>query len=212
MALYDISVYMTSDMPHWPDEKGFSCSGSRRDDGVLVSEIGLGLHTGTHLDAPSHFLTGGKAIDGIAPEQCCGPARVVSIGSVPVISESVLRGLDLEGCRRVLFQSDNHRLWSKREFDPDFTALDLSGAAYLAGLGMELIGCDYLSVEGFHSDGSVHRMLLDADILLLEGLNLAGVPAGEYILIALPLKMKDVEASPVRAVLCTQDHFGDFNF
>lgn len=205
MKLYDISIDLTQSLPHWPGEKGFSIENTHRGD-VCVSEIAMGLHCGTHLDAPFHFLPQGRKLDAIPLSSFMGPARLLHIPDSPRIERAHLEGQDWTGVRRVLFRTRNSdQDWRKAPFDEGFVGLSVEGASFLAERGVELIGIDYLSIEPFGSDGTVHNILLGKEIVILEGLVLGAVPAGDYFLVAAPLKMPGAEASPTRAFLLQSD-------
>ncbi len=203
--VYDISIDLTPELPHWPGEKGFSIEKSHRGD-VCVSEISMGLHCGTHLDAPYHFIPTGKKLDEIPLEDYLGPVRVVEIRDPERITRRELEGLDLDGAVRVIFKTANSERWRNPSFDEAFIGLAADGAEYLVERGVRLIGTDYLSIEAFLGDGTVHNILLGRDVVILEGLNLREVPAGDYFLVAVPLKMPGAEASPTRAFLFPRDY------
>lgn len=200
MKLYDISVPLRPGLPHWPGEKGFQRSETVKDD-VTVSEIQLGLHTGTHLDAPNHFLPDAWNLDRVPLTEYVGKARVVEIQSKEAITRAELEKREWAGVERVLFRTPNAGLLDKDEFEPGFVALAKDGAEFLVSRGIRLIGTDYLSIEGFKGDGTVHRILLKQNIVILEGLDLRGIAEGDYFLVALPLKIAGAEASPTRAIL-----------
>lgn len=203
--VYDISIDLTPELPHWPGEKGFSIEKTHRGD-VCVSEISMGLHCGTHLDAPYHFIPTGKKLDEIPLEDYLGPVRVVEIRDPERITRRELESLDLAGVTRVIFKTANSERWQKPTFDEQFIGLAADGAEYLVELGVRLIGTDYLSIEAFLGDGTVHNILLGRDVVILEGLNLREAPPGEYFLVAVPLKMPGAEASPTRAFLFPRDY------
>jgi arylformamidase len=175
----------------------------RIEDGELVNNtrVLLDLHAGTHVDAPYHFLANGGRIDAVDLERLCGPCYVAHTTS-PVINADVLESLQLPRVERVLFKTKNAGLYARRAFVREYVALDLSGAEWLVRHGIKAVGIDYLSIERFAGmDGSVHRALLANDVAILEALDLAHVPVGDYFLVALPIKVAGVEAAPVRAVL-----------
>lgn len=201
MKVFDISIDLTNDLPHWPGEKGFSIQKSHRGD-VCVSEISMGLHCGTHLDAPSHFLPAGKQLEQIALDRFMGMARVVALPDVARIEAEHLQALDWQGVQKVLFRTRNSsRDWRLDAFDESFVGLAPAGAQFLVEQGIDLVGIDYLSIEPFGSDGTVHNILLGKELVILEGLVLGDVSPGDYFLVAAPLKMPGAEASPTRAML-----------
>jgi arylformamidase len=168
-----------------------------------VSAMGFGSHTGTHIDAPSHFIEGAEPVDAIPLERLVGPAVVLEFADdVTAIDASQLRSRDLGATPRVLFRTRNSALlWAPR-FTPDYTYLTPDGAEYLLQQGVQLVGIDYLSIERFDSpDHPVHRMLLQRRVVILEGLDLSLVPPGRYELICLPLRLAGLDGAPARAVL-----------
>jgi arylformamidase len=205
----DISVPIYAGMVHFPGDPPVEISQPMhldRGDICTVSRLALGVHTGTHVDAPSHFLKGGKGVDCLSLEAMVGPARVIEVLETPAIGEAELSGRGIERGDRILLKTSNSaRCWNSDAFVPDFAHLALDGAAHLAGVGVRAVGIDYLSI-GHGDDGpAVHRALLGAEILIIEGLNLSGVEPGEYDLVCLPLKIRDGDGAPARALLKSRD-------
>jgi arylformamidase len=174
-------------------------------DGVNVSELRLGSHTGTHVDAPIHFIKGGKGIDRVDPERFIGPAYVADlrrvkggIGAVDLGKARIPRGT-----RRVLLRTSNSRWWHPaRAFRTDFVYLDPDGADWLVDRDVQLVGIDYLSIEGYGVAGApTHKRLLRAGIPILEGLDLFNVHPGRWQMAAFPLRINDGDAGLTRAVL-----------
>jgi arylformamidase len=173
--------------------------------GANVSRIDFGSHTGTHVDAPKHFFDDGAGVDAIPLDVLMGPARLLAFAeAVASIGEAELAPHDLTGVTRLLLKTRNSE-WlasGSTEFHPEYTYLAPDGAAYLASLGVKLVGVDYLSVEQFHSGHHrTHRTLLEQGIVIVEGLLLAEPPAGEYELRCLPLRLAGLDGAPARAVL-----------
>jgi arylformamidase len=205
----DITVPIYAGMVLWPGDPPVEISQPMhldRGDICTVSRLALGLHTGTHVDAPSHFLRGAKGVDSLSLEPMVGPARVIEILETAAIGEAELSGRGIERGDRILLKTSNSaRCWNSDEFVPDFAHLTLDGAAHLAGVGVRTVGIDYLSI-GHGDDGpAVHRALLGAEILIIKGLNLSGVEPGEYDLVCLPLKIRDGDGAPARALLKSRD-------
>jgi arylformamidase len=204
MRIHDISIAITPDMVSWDDGPGPVVDRYLRiEDGELVNNtrVLLDLHAGTHVDAPYHFLADGGRIDAVDLERLCGPCYVAQT-TAPVIDAEVLEAMRLPQVERILFKTNNAGLYARRSFAREYVALDLSGAVWLVRRGIKAVGIDYLSIERFEGmDGSVHRALLNNDVAILEALDLANVPVGDYFLVALPIKVADAEAAPVRAVL-----------
>ena len=173
--------------------------------GANVSLIRFGSHTGTHADAKRHFFDDGQPVDQIPLERLIGPAIVLHFGDdIRAIGAQDLRAFDIDGHTRVLLRTRNSALLSQAEFVRDYTYLAPDGAEYLVSKGVELVGIDYLSIEQFHSGHhKTHRTLLAKAVVILEGLDLSQVAAGEYELICLPLRLEGCDGAPARAVLVT---------
>jgi arylformamidase len=171
--------------------------------GANVSFVRFGSHTGTHADAARHFFDDGQSVDQIPLESLIGPAIVLAFDdSVRAVGAAELRRHELTEHNRVLLRTRNSALLSQREFVPDYTYLAPDGAQYLVDQGVELVGIDYLSIEQFHSgQHQTHKILLGKSVVIVEGLNLSGVPPGEYQLICLPLRIEGCDGAPARAVL-----------
>ena len=170
-----------------------------------VSRIDLGSHTGTHVDAPLHFMDGGAGVDELPLDVLIGPARLIAFGDdVLAVGEAELRQHDLRGVTRLLIRTRNSA-WlasGSTEFHPDFTHVAPDGAAYLVSLGVRLVGVDYLSVEQFHSPHhKTHRTLLENAVVIVEGMVLSDPPPGDYELYCLPMLMAGLDGAPARAVL-----------
>lgn len=172
-----------------------------------VSNIEFGSHTGTHVDAQRHFFNDGMSVDQIPLETLIGPATVVHCSDTAMsVTCAELEAQDLGGVERLLLRTRNSGyLTQDPSFHPDFTYVAPDAAEYLVQLGVKLIGVDYLSIEQFHSPHHLtHRTLLGADVVIVEGLNLAAVPAGRYSLYCLPLKLVGCDGAPARAVLVSE--------
>jgi arylformamidase len=174
-------------------------------DGVNLSELCLGSHTGTHVDAPSHFIEHGIGIDRVELRRFIGPAWVADLRTVKggVGAEHLRRARIPKGNRRVLLRTRNSRLWHPaRPFRTDFVYLAADGADWMVEHGIELVGIDYLSIEGFDVPGApTHKRLLGAGIPIVEGLDLFRVRPGRWQLVALPLRITNGDAGLTRAVL-----------
>jgi arylformamidase len=179
-----------------------------RRDGVNLSELCLGSHTGTHVDAPSHFVKGGKGIDRLDLERFIGPAWVADLRRVKggITASDLAKARIPRGTRRVLLRTSNSRWWHPaRAFRTDFVYLAADGAAWLVDGGVELVGIDYLSIEGYGVPGApTHKRLLQAGIPIVEGLDLFNVRPGHWQMAALPLRIVYGDAGLTRAVLWTR--------
>lgn len=175
-----------------------------RGDQCNVTKMQMGVHTGTHVDAPYHFLGDGVTTDAIPIETFIGPCLVVEIDSEVLIEKRDLQKYNMNGYSRILIKTRNSEIWANNisAFEKNFVALGIDAAQYLVEMKTILVGIDYLSVESFHSEGSpVHKLLLMNNISILEGLNLSGVKAGVYGLICMPLKLQGCEGAPARVLL-----------
>jgi arylformamidase len=207
MKIYDISVGISSDMPVWPGDPAVKLA---RMESIAagahanVSRLECSVHIGTHVDAPLHFVDGMYGVDKMALEDLIGEARVVEMQDVDHIDAPALDGAGIPATtRRVLFRTWNSGYWADpgHDFHRDFVAIEPDGAQWLKDHGVRLVGVDYLSVAPFGHSTPTHRILLEAGIVVIEGLDLRNVAAGEYELICLPIKLMGSDGSPARAVL-----------
>lgn len=203
MRIIDISRAITADMPVWPGDPGVSIRQVSYLDnqGCNVSELYAGLHTGTHIDAPWHFIKDGKRTDQLDLSYFYGPCKVFEIMTSGDLVKSDMESLDIEEGDIVLLKTRNSRKEKSNDFDTNFCALSVDASMFLVQKKIKTIGIDYLSVESYQGSGDVHRNLLQNNIGVIEGLDLAGVKPGHYVLSALPLKIFNAEGSPIRAVL-----------
>jgi arylformamidase len=202
MEILDVSVPIRTRMPVYPGNPGVAL---RRVESIAdgavanVSAVDLGAHTGTHVDAPNHFLEGDSGVDEVALEPLIGDALVVDATAVAkTVDAAAVAALGVPvGTERVLLKTRNSQLWERDEFGDDFVSLDESGARALLDLGARLVGIDYLSI----GDPGAHRALLGARTAVVEGLDLRAVAPGPYRLVCLPLKLVGSDGGPARAVL-----------
>ena len=168
-----------------------------------VSSLSFGSHTGTHVDAVKHLFDDGAPVDALSLDVLMGPAVLIAVpDGVMAVGEADLRAHDLTGQTRVLIRTRNSGFIRNRDFVRDYTYLAPDGAAYLASLGVRLVGIDYLSIEQFHSGHhQTHRTLLERGIVIVEGLDLSAPPPGNYDLRVLPLRLAGLDGAPARAVL-----------
>jgi arylformamidase len=202
LELIDITVPVREGMPVYDRNPGVRlelAQSLERGDGANVSRLDFGTHTGTHVDAPNHFLPGAAGIEALPLEAMIGPAHVVDATSLTEdIDAAALEGLDIPaGAERLLLKTKNSRLWELDHFTRDFIRLVESGARFCVERGMRLVGIDYLSV----GDPDAHRVLLEAGVVPLEGVDLRAVEPGSYELICLPIKLVGSDGGPARAVL-----------
>jgi arylformamidase len=202
----DISVPVRNGMVHWPGDPEFHierATDQEKGDAATVSRMTLGVHTGTHMDAPLHFIRNARTIDQMPLDATIGTARVIPILDKESIKREELAGHAISAGERILFRTANsEHLWDSDRFDEDFVFISQDAAKYLAECGVRTVGVDYLSVGGFKQDGpETHEALLGAGIWIIEGLNLEKIEPGEYELVCLPLKLIGSEGSPARAIL-----------
>ena len=202
----DVSVPLRSGMVRWPDNPPVEIERTldvERGDVATVSRISMGSHTGTHMDAPLHFVRGGDGLDRMPLDATVGPARVIGIEDPVSVKREELEPYGIGRGERVLFKTRNSaRRWWAEDFMEDFVYVSEGAALYLAEIGVRTVGVDYLSVGGFFEDGvETHQALLGAEIWVIEGLNLSEVEPGEHELICLPLKVEDGDGAPARAIL-----------
>jgi arylformamidase len=202
----DVSVPLRSGMVHWPDNPPVRIErmlDMESGDAANVSTISLGSHTGTHMDAPIHFVRGGEGIDRMPLDATLGRTRVIGIQDPESVKPEELEPHGIRRGERVLFKTRNSsRRWWTQDFIEDFVYVSQEAARYLADLGVRTVGVDYLSVGGFFRDGAeTHQALLGAGIWVIEGLNLSGIEPGEYELICLPIKVEEGDGAPARAIL-----------
>lgn len=206
MQIFDVSVPVSPRLPTWPGDPTISltrASSIAAGDPANVSRLEAGVHTGTHVDAPVHFVEGAPGIDSIPVQTLVGPCLVVA-ADPPGLE---LRPEDLPATdhTRVLFKTRNSKRWGAGDqpFDTEFVAVGPELAVRLVAEGKLLVGVDYLSVESYHApfEHPVHHALLEARIVVVEGLDLSKVEPGEYQLYCLPLKLVGSDGAPARTIL-----------
>jgi arylformamidase len=208
MKIIDISLSIKPDLPTWPGDPGIQLERiSKMEEGANanVTHMSMGVHAGTHVDAPFHFLGGdSETVESLSLEALVGPATVIRLPDTDLISAAVLERAQLpRGATRLLFKTRNSEFWQRAEkdFKEDFVALSAEASQFLVDHGAVLVGVDYLSVAPFKDSVPTHRILLEAGIVALEGLDLSGVEAGDYQLICLPIKIEGSDGAPARAIL-----------
>lgn len=200
----DITAPLDDALPHWPGSVGFRRSTKeRQEDGdrVIDSTITLDVHCGTHIDAPAHYRAAGSTVDGTPLDSMIGGAEVIDVLD-PVVTAAVLERHAPGDAQRLLLRTTNGSRWPQApSFDESFVGLDESAAQWCVDRGLLLVGIDYLSVQSGTASAQTHRILLDAGIVVLEGLDLRGAAAGRYELLSLPMSIAGAEGAPVRALL-----------
>ena len=207
----DVSVTVRHGMPHWPDNPPIVLERAMdigQGDGCNLSRLAMGVHSGTHMDGPLHFVHGAAGLDQMPLTATMGMARVIQIDDPECVRAEELRGHQLRAGERVLFRTMNSvHCWQTERFVEDFVYISEPAALDLAEIGVQTVGIDYLSVGGYHADGArIHRILLDAGIWIIEGLDLSLVEAGDYELICLPVKLHESDGAPSRAILRPLPH------
>ena len=205
--IYDVSVAIRPGMPVWPSDPPVNLTtrahlSRDKSHTVRVTSIEMGSHTGTHIDAPSHFVEGGRTLSEIPLDWLIGPALVVDFPGIAAISLRDITTIDLNGAERVLLKTDNSSHWNDGAFYDKFVYLEPEAAAHLASRGVKLVGIDYLSIDRFRSESHpTHFQLLPKNVVILEGLNLNAVSPGRYHMVALPLNLEGADGAPTRVVL-----------
>jgi arylformamidase len=202
----DVSVTLRTGMVSWPGDPPARISHAldmERGDPCTVSLLEMGAHTGTHMDAPAHFVRGGIGIDKMPVDAAIGSARVIPIRDRTSIKADELERHRIRRGERVLFKTHNsNHCWDTDSFVEDFVYLSATAAQYLVERQVGLVGVDYLSVGGFRADGvETHQILLKAGIWIIEGLNLKRVRPGRVQLVCLPLKIAEGDGAPARALV-----------
>lgn len=208
MKIHDITVTISAATPIYKGDPGVEFTSFKaiaNGSSANVSQIGFGVHTATHVDAPNHFIDGAKRVHQIDPYKLIGPCRVIEVPKDVVGIEPEHVG-DLTGVERVLFKTQNSDFWATPEdgFRTDFSYLVPATARLLVENGIVLVGIDYLSIEKSGSPGHpVHITLLENEIVILEGVDLRGVEPGDYEIICMPLKYDGAtgDGSPARTFL-----------
>ncbi|MDX2471784.1 MAG: cyclase family protein [SAR324 cluster bacterium] len=205
--IHDISVLLGEESIDHPNVKPFKRElkwNLSESGGCDYSYLEMTAHAGTHIDMPSHFFQAGKSIDQLPVDSFIFPAQVVLIENSKLITKEELSHFDIKKNEALLFKTKNSisGICKNGEYRDDYVYLSEDAAGYCAKKGVALVGIDYISIEE-SSDNSfpAHKKILGNNTLVLEGINLEKVQAGSYTLMCLPLKIKNGEASPVRAIL-----------
>jgi arylformamidase len=208
MNIFDVSLPISPGMIVWPGdppvvlERVSSMDAGAHDN---VSRLACGVHTGTHVDAPHHFLNDGRTVDTLSLDVLVGPVQVVQVpDQVGLITAGLLEKAAVQpGTLRLLLKTRNSRLWERsvKEFDRGYVGLSVDAAEWIVGAGVKLVGIDYLSVAPFNQSIPAHQSLLKPGIVILEGLDLSAVSPGFYTLYCLPLNLVGSDGAPARVIL-----------
>jgi arylformamidase len=210
MKVHDVSLVLSEDMVTWPGEPGPTFAPLRRiakGDAANVSLVTFGNHTGTHVDPPIHFIEGANTVDKLPIDALVGPCRVLAFDGPGHVSAAWLETAKVPvGTERLLFKTRNSERWRTPDarFDRDFVALDRTAARWCLDHAVRLVGIDYLSIEpqGPEKEGyPTHKTLLGAEVVIIEGLDLKDVSAGEYDLVCAPIKFAGGDGAPARVFL-----------
>src|SRR5215831_18683611 len=201
----DLTVGIRDEMVHYPGDPPVELKQTKhldRGDPATVSHLSLGVHTGTHVDAPVHFIGGAAGVDEFSIDAMIGPARVNEILDKEICTAQDLAAHDIRAGERLLLRTNNSiRCWNVDAFVEDYAHLDTSAAKMLADRRVRMVGIDYLSIGRGNDGPEVHRILLGADIVIVEGLDLSRVKAGVYDVVCLPLKILGGDGAPARVTV-----------
>jgi arylformamidase len=211
MTFIDISVDISENLPIWPGSPPIRfVQNLSLNAGDIANDTALNfsVHTGTHIDAPLHFLSGGISVDQISLDTLIGEAYVASIPKdVDAVTVEILEDLEIpSNTTRLLLKTRNSEIWASdrvQKFEQNFVALTAEAAKWVVEKDISVIGIDYLSIQRFYDSPETHQILLGANVVIIEGLNLSKVHHGFYELFCLPLKLKGIEGAPARVVLQT---------
>lgn len=208
MKFLDISLPVSPDLPVWPGDPPIILQRYRsisQGNASNDTRLACSVHAGTHVDAPAHFLEKGATIEQLPLDILIGPALVAELPQIDVITPEILNALPIRSeTTRLLFKTKNSALWAEPNprFNPDYVALSAEAARWIVRKGFRLVGIDYLSIQKFDDpEPFTHSILLDAGIVIVEGLDLQNIRPGRYQLICLPLKLLASDGAPARVVL-----------
>jgi len=202
MRIIDLSFNLTDGMPVYPTDPPVKIIRFATIDalGVNLAHIGIGSHSGTHIDAPFHFLPHGKAVDQLSLSKCFGKAVLLTIPKRKgeIIDAAHLQEFEkiVKQTRRVIVKTGWFKMWGSKKYFEDFPVLNKAGALWLLERGIELFGSDTPAAV----DAEGHKVFLEKEVVIVESLDLAALDAPKFIFIALPLKLNLCDGSPVRAV------------
>jgi arylformamidase len=201
----DVSVLIQDSMVHWPTDspvKIFRTSSIEKGADANVSTLNISAHTGTHIDAPLHFIRNGKDVSEISLNQLTGKIKVFEIMDKNKITLDEIKKFEIDKGDGVFFKTRNsERDWTMQPFNANYIYLETDAATFLRSKEIKCVGIDYLSIGGEENGKEVHTILLGSEILIIEGLNLHTIQAGTYEMICLPLKLKDSDGSPARVII-----------
>lgn len=201
----DVSVTISADIVHWPGDvpvQVHKTSDMNKGDMANVSAINMSVHTGTHIDAPAHFIANGYDISQVPLEHLTGETLVLDIKNHEAVTAQELMFHHIVSGDRILFKTANSETdWTNQPFNENYVYLDSTAAIYLRNKGVVCVGIDYLSIARYDDGETVHRILLEKGITVIEGLNLSNVEPGRYEMVCLPLKIQGADGAPARVLL-----------
>lgn len=207
MKIYDVTLPIHPELPVWPGDPPIEITQvAKISEGsdANVSRIACGVHMGTHVDAPLHFIEDGASVDSFDLNTLIGRVHVVDLRTeLTITADKLERQRITKRARRLIFRTDNSRFWQsgRSTFEEQFVALQPDAAQWLVDRNIQLVGIDYLSIAPFDHGTPTHRILLRAGVVIIEGLNLSHVPPGRYTLYCLPLNIIGSDGAPARVVL-----------
>lgn len=202
---FDVTLELSEELPVYPGDPGIQIrqvQSMAKGASCNLSRLMFGSHSGTHIDAPGHFIPEGAGVDRIPISALIGPARVMEVAATRAVGRAQLSKVPLVPGERLLLKTRNSSFVSQSRFRKGYVYLSEGGARFLVEKGVRLVGIDYLSVERFGSKRyPAHKVLLENGVVILEGLDLSRVPPGRYELFCLPLKIKGCDGAPARVIL-----------
>ena len=205
MTFYDATLPIREGMVTFPGDPPFRIEPyfqRHKGDPFDLALMSMSTHLGTHLDPPAHYLEGGITVDELPLETLVGPGVVLDLRGRPQIDRRALEKAPIASRIRILFKTDNGPRLLEPTFHEDYVHLTEDGARYLVEQGVLLVGIDYLSIERYKNQGApVHHILLEAGIVVVEGVHLLEVPPGPYEILCLPLPIKGADGAPARLLL-----------
>jgi arylformamidase len=207
MIIHDVTIGLSPAIPVWPNNPGVELERMNKIEAGAnsnVSRLAMGVHSGTHVDAPIHFIQGAAGVDALKLEILMGRASVIHLPKVARVTAPDLAAAKIPPrTRRLLIKTRNSAFWANgdKAFHTDFVGVGPDAAEWLVRRGIQLVGVDYLSVAPWKESRPTHEILLRAGVVVVEGLNLSGVKPGAYQFMCLPLKLIGCDGAPARAVL-----------
>jgi len=207
MRIHDMSVGISPSLPVWPGNPGIEIvrvQDMDKGDHANVSRLSLGAHTGTHVDAPVHFINGAAGVDTLALDVLVGPALLIHLPNVSLVTAADLEGAHIPtGTQRLLIKTHNSTYWANGDtsFHTEFAGVAEDAAHWLVAHQVALVGVDYLSVAPWKQGTPTHRALLEAGVVIVEGLNLSAIEPGVHAFTCLPLKIVGSDGAPARAII-----------